>query len=150
MTTQADIKLVIERLINIDCMYSLYSEASINEAIHALETLGNQVAEMNRLYQNEADIYECYKAQTVAQAAQIEILRDALEYYANSNHDEFQNTARKALATPTNSSQVLQEWLDSVLGEPTAGITHSDHVVDTLHWGTKGDIHLYKKPEILK
>ena len=147
MTTQADIKLVIERLINIDCMYSLYSEASINEAIHALETLGNQVAEMNRLYQNEADIYECYKAQTVAQAAQIEILRDALEYYANSNHDEFQNTARKALATPTNSSQVLQEWLDAKLGEP---VTYVDR--DTLIHRANGEFAsfgdpLFKKPE---
>lgn len=105
MTTQADIKLVIDQLDQI-CEPLLASDYdNINSAVDMLEKLGNQVAK---------------------QAAVIEKLRDALngiDAWVSANFDwgcipMDIVRARAALAIPTDSTQILQEWLDSVLGEP--------------------------------
>ena len=71
--------------------------------------------------------------QTMAeQAAVIEALQAAsLEVVGPFVHAEqgspIQNL-RKLLASPTDSKQVLAEWLDKVLGEPVGGVDRADSV----------------------
>lgn len=127
MTTQADIKLVIDQLDQI--AYGDNDADAIESAITTLETLGNQVAK---------------------QAAVIERFRDTLEQLAClGNGDKHGNStgniiAEEALTIPTDSTQVLQEWLDEKLGEPIAFETSDYRLV---HRTTRRDIvPLFEKP----
>ena len=88
------------------------------------------------------------KQKVAAQAAVIEKLRAALDAGPSGLHTFTDNSKcacsqcafvrlrAEALSIPTESTQILQEWLDSVLGEPYL----------ELCLGTP----LYRKPEILK
>ena len=107
----ADIKLVIDQLNNLEVVHD-YDENVTDDAAQMLETLGNQIA---------------------AQAAVIEKLRGALKFYANPASDTFGNTARLALDTPTDSAQILQEWLDEKLGEPVISVEF-DNALNEAGW----------------
>ena len=111
------------------------ADIAVAEAITMLETLGNQVAK---------------------QAAVIEKLRGALEKMQRAgrkqgwqqNYESEMNACGKALAIPTDSTQILQEWLDEKLGEPVAFETSDYRLV---HRTTRQDIvPLFKKPELME
>lgn len=108
MTTQADIKLTIDLLNTFNDLSSHDKQVTIDMAIKALKTLGDQVA---------------------ARAAVTEILRDALHITANKCQylgAEERDIVAKALLVPTDSKQVLQEWLDEKLGEPVVSVEYDD------------------------
>lgn len=94
------------------------------------ETLGNKVA---------------------AQAAVIELLREALHITANSCQylgAEKWDIVAKALSTKTDSAQILQKWLDSVMGEPVGFMTADRQFrFETPRKDIKA---VYFKPEALK
>ena len=107
-----DIKLVIDQLNAVDSD-NLFDRLSIKAATVTLETLGNQVA---------------------AQAAVIEKLQGYLyQISLMSGHVVINNTCAEALATPTDSTKVLQEWLDKKLGEPVG----YQELFDAIAAGTK-------------
>lgn len=64
--------------------------------------------------------------------------------------DEFK-PAIEALAIPTDSKQVLHEWLDKVLGDPILmmnSVGNTEPVFKTLPRSSGFDVPLFKKPEI--
>lgn len=137
--------------------------AKDNEALRA------QIAELTeRLRLSEA--LRTSDMETIAeQAAQIEMLRGVLTNMQRAgrkqgwqqSYESEMDACAETLAIPTDSKQVLSDWLDSVLGEPIAWSHHcSDnndqefYCVDyepnngmSVH---RGDVPLFKKPEILK
>lgn len=145
---RSDIKLVIDQLNNLEVVHD-YDENVTDSAVCMLKALGNQVA---------------------AQAAVIEKLRDALssckEEYIRFPVDEQKYTlthdhdlVKSALAIPTDSKQILQEWLDAKLGEPFTYVYRyyspygGDETELSFTRSTTDAIEsipLFKKPEILK
>ncbi|HNV19902.1 MAG TPA: hypothetical protein PKJ52_09675, partial [Rectinema sp.] len=121
-------------------------------------------------YINQLSLQNRLKEETIAeQAAQIEMLRGVLTNMQRAgrkrgwqqSYESEMDACAEALAIPTDSKQVLSDWLDSVLGEPIDWSHHcSDnndqefYCVDyepnngmSVH---RGDVPLFKKPEILK
>ena len=91
------------------------------------------------------------------QAAVIERLLSSIKaLQGNSCGDYADEICAEALATPTDSKKILAEWLDSVLGEPSAYQSKRDpNFVTTLtntakQWESSGFgiDPLFKKPEI--
>ena len=122
-------------------------EEFADAAINALETLGNQVAMDSYLLDkidNELEPVEytgsyvegvrALKQKVVEQAAVIEKLRGYLNQISKmSGHVVINNTCTEALAIPTDSTKVLQEWLDKKLGEPVG----YQELFDAIAAGTK-------------
>lgn len=104
---RGDIKLVIDQLEHIQVDEQDY--LTIGEAVTMLETLGNKVVE---------------------QAAVIEKLRDALLYsYENQSPlDECNRLIyiERALTIPTDSKQILKDWMREQLGEPISYLARPD------------------------
>ena len=132
----SDIKLVIDRLHAVEFSPHEADDLAIVHAIDMLEKLGNQVAE---------------------QAAVIEKLRDAHKKVVRSSNMEdkleIAMISHTALAIPTDSTQILQEWLDEKLGDPVAWLYHDnpgghDQYVQTYE-GHSGAFPTFKKPEKL-
>lgn len=96
------------------------------------------------------------------QAAVIEKLRDVLGEGVGSLHKfsdgfecrcsqcNFVRLKAKALAIPTDSKQILSDWLDSVLGEPElhAYKNTGQYAVVNADDSDSRVIALFKKPEI--
>ena len=83
------------------------------------------------------------------QAAVIEKLQGYLHQISKmSGHVVINNTCTEALAIPTDSKQVLQDWLDSAMGEPVAYISDERNFDGgrNLVWTPDGT-PLFKKPE---
>ena len=122
----SDIKLVIDQLEQITGSDS--DMETLGTAIYALETLGNQVAQ---------------------QAAVIEKLTAWLGrercYYLDAG-SEIDEEVVDFLLSPTDSKQILAEWLDSVLGEPQFYMSLNGFGNKTKYEGYP--IPLFKKPEI--
>ena len=106
------------------------------------DALADQIAELTKT--------------NLAQAAQIEMLTTAainvVGPFIHAEQGSPIQILRKALAIPTDSKQILQEWLDKALGEPVVYYHYEGK------WGensyTKGQVQyrdskpLFKKPEI--
>jgi len=104
----------------------------------------------------------------IKQAAVIEKLRDACRSAKDLLNNEFnifeqiltRDILRNALSIPTDSTKVLQEWLDKKLGEPVAYMNSDsfDKLLSTISCWTLVQkdsdagfhIPLFKKPEKLK
>ena len=202
MTTQADIKLVIDQLNNLEVVHD-YDENVTDGAAQMLETLGNELDRVTKcaqhsqgLYERERDKYDQLSNQVAkqaarieqlessptieacrqmieskcaienaglykkiaAQAAVIEKLRDVIEFIrpaAEITNEELE-VIDVALSIPTDSTQILQEWLDAKLGEPMvyafedgSMIVERDMEFVADKTGQRVD-PLFKKPEILK
>lgn len=135
---RGDIKLVIDQL----DQYANGDEfqREVEMAVDMLETLGNKVAQ---------------------QAAVIEKLQNALKTATSicwSNFSESQEVIlEEALATPTDSKQILADWMREQLGDPKAwlyqdnsGATFSLLVDSPDELSSWKRFPLYKPPECLK
>lgn len=96
-------------------------------------------------------------ARAIEQAAVIERLLSSIKaLQGNSCGDYADEICAEALTIPTDSKKILAEWLDSVLGEPSAYQSKRDpNFVTTLtntakQWESSGFgiDPLFKKPEI--
>ena len=142
-----------------DCFANAQSK---DELLSNVEAAMKESEEMNQ--ELEAG-YEFTKAQiaelealrfeVVEQSAVIEKLRAVLEncrpvmesYSGTTRFNEF----IAALAIPTDSKQVLHEWLDKVLGDPILmmnSVGNTEPVFKTLPRSSGFDVPLFKKPEI--
>ena len=138
----SDIKLVIDRLHAVEFSPHEADDLAIVHAIDMLEKLGNQVAE---------------------QAAVIEKLRDAHKKVVRSSNMEdkleIAMISHTALAIPTDSTQILQEWLTSQINLNGYSYSINDTYVlfsvdeppdDAYDEGSLVPLYAIKKPEILK
>ena len=139
MTTQADIKLVIDQLHGMELTPST-DEVIIFNTVNALETLGNQVAE---------------------QAAHIAYLKDFVFDYVDVEPNNELMLAKYYKATrECDSKQILKEWLDEKLGDPVGyhhksipNETSFDHLDFDSYEDDYGRKHwvstpLFKKPDM--
>ena len=136
----SDIKLVIDQLHGMELTPST-NEVIIFNAVNALETLGNQVAK---------------------QATALREAKEALCLPCDRwNKTQFQ-IVNKAIATieatSTDSTQILQEWLDEKLGEPVAYLIEQQGLRDKFFMvatkeqadGWDNSFPVFKKPELSK
>jgi hypothetical protein len=127
-----------------------------------------RINELNRIVRKSCD-------DTVVQSAVIEKLRGALvhvqptllndmykeeasygkNFSGNRADKARENIAkvRKVLSIPTDSKQILAEWLDTQLGEPVAwmledGGDREYNAIDAFSCGQTWGIPLFKKPEL--
>ena len=126
-----DIKLVIDQLRK----HTTRRELMVADM---LETLGNQVA---------------------AQSAVIEKLSGTLKLLSYSDDKAVRDIAYKALSIPTDSTQILQEWLTSQINLNGYSYSINDTYVlfsvdeppdDAYDEGSLVPLYAIKKPEILK
>lgn len=170
---RGDIKLVIDQLHGIE-LGPETDEVVIFNTVSLLEALGNKVADQAKEIEAlKAEI--AYRDKTILamevtnigavslrlqvseQAAVIEKLRDSLngclemfDPEAGSSHLHRVLTVKdikQALAIPTDSRQILADWMREQLGEPTTMVTRYDGI----GWQEVYlDQPLYKLPDILK
>lgn len=177
---RGDIKLVIDQLDRVELQY-LCDTDTVQTAINMLETLGNKVAELEtlcetrnehiRLWQNSYDeqvkVSQARADKIAEQAAVIEKLRTALCVMLGDSEadpwlsaEDKRRVAYEALAIPTDSKQVLNDWMREQLGEPVAWACWADDDnlitqdrasllrIEPVQY--KNKYPLYKLPDILK
>lgn len=138
-----DIKLVIDELNQIeDADYIV-----IYSAVTLLETLGNKVAQQAAVIERLREVlWDTNKF--IDQTYSDLIGSNSLESLAARYADTLSLPLSKALAIPTDSKQILADWMREQLGEPVNKVIHYDEA------GCEHVIHLakplYKLPECLR
>ena len=169
MTTQAEIKRVIDLLERVELQY-LCDTGTVEAAITMLETLGNQVAaqsahimELEKAkpseYYFELACFE-YRQKLAEQSAVIAYLKDFIFDYVDVEPNNELMLAKYYKATKDcDSTQVLHEWLDEKLGTPFTYVYryHSPFGGDETELSFTRctneaieSIPLFKKPELSK
>lgn len=134
-----------------DPLKTVFNALKENESM--AETIVVQAAKIKDLeeaYQVSLGLNKSYLEQCAEQAAVIEKLRSALTFtYLNPccSATTIFNVAEEALAIPTDSKQILAEWLDKILGEPLHTLVFNFKNSEAVK--LKLDVPLFKKPVIV-
>jgi len=150
---RGDIKLVIDQLGRIPVDAQDY--ITICKAVTMLETLDNKVAELERNLLTSYGESEELSLRVVEQAAVIEKLQAGLLKMTTNSFPTVQavfSLAHELIAIPTDSKQVLADWMREQLGEPIATVVekNSSMFSDKLDEDLMVGMQLFKKPECLK
>lgn len=161
---QGDIKLVIDQLDQVAGGDN--DMEAIDVAVHMLETFGNKVAELAALsetrnehirlwqksYDEQLEVSRARATKIAEQAALIENLRSVLQFYiTNGICESLYYKAKSALAIPTDSKQILKDWMREQLGEPVAFIHDSGLITgDDKDYRAGNRTALVRLPECLR